>query len=86
MHLVLHILGLDDASGRFYLFWSGIGADLGLFSTPFVLWFRHTCEIPRCPRLGRHTTAAGARLCRKHHPDGPLTVEQAHAAHEEASR
>jgi hypothetical protein len=86
VHLLLHVLGLDDASGRWYLFWSGPGADLGILGAVYGLYRRHNCEIRRCPRLGLHLTAAGARLCRKHHPDGHLTVEAAHAAHEEARR
>lgn len=87
--LIAHVLGLDDAAGHWYLWWSGAGADLGelaVVGTLISLYRKHTCEIHRCPRLGRHLTAAGHRLCRRHHPDGPLTVEAAHAAHDEASR
>lgn len=90
MHWLQHILGLDDPSGRPYLFWSGIAADVSeafpIVGLIYVSFRRHNCEIHWCPRLARQTTAAGNRLCRKHHPDGPLTVELAHAAHEEASR
>jgi hypothetical protein len=86
VHLLLHVLGVDDASGRWYLWWSGAGADLGLFAAPFVLWRRHNCEVRRCPRLGRHVTAAGHRVCRRHHPDDHLTADVVAAAHEEASR
>lgn len=86
MHLLQHILGLDDAAGRWYLWWSGVGADLGIVGAVYGLYRRHNCEIHRCPRFGRHVTAAGARLCRRHHPDDHLTVEQAHAAHEAARR
>jgi hypothetical protein len=86
VHLLIHLLGLDDASGRWYLFYSGVGADLGIIGAAYGLYRRHNCEIHHCPRLGRHVTAAGARLCRRHHPDGPLTVEQAHSAHVEASQ
>lgn len=84
MHQLLHILGLDDPGGRWYLWWSGVGADLGFLGAAGAIYRRHNCEIRGCPRLARHFTAAGARLCRRHHPDGPLTVEQAHAAHHEA--
>lgn len=86
MHVLLHVLGLDDASGRAYLWWSGAGADLGelaIVGGLISIYRRHNCEIHRCPRLGRHQTAAGAVLCRRHHPDDHLTVEQAHAAHRE---
>jgi hypothetical protein len=84
VHLLLHVLGLDDASGRWYLWWSGIGANLGYLAIVGSLYRRHNCEITGCPRLGRHTSAAGHLLCRRHHPDGPLTVKAAHAAHHRA--
>lgn len=29
MHSLIHLLGLDSASGAWYLFWSGLGSDLG---------------------------------------------------------
>jgi hypothetical protein len=84
--LLLHILGLDDASGRWYLWWSGVGADLGMLSAVYAVVRRLNCEITGCLRLGRHATAAGHHTCRRHHPDGPLTVEAAHAAHRRAVR
>lgn len=84
MHAVAHVLGLDNASGGWYLWWSGIGADLGLFGAPFILWRRHNCEVQRCWRLGRHTTAAGHRVCRIHHPDDGVTAADVAVAHEEA--
>jgi hypothetical protein len=84
VHLLLHVLGLDDASGRWYLWWSGVGADLGYLAVVAGLYRRHNCEIHRCPRLARHQTNAGHHTCRRRHPDGPLTVEAAHAAHHRA--
>jgi hypothetical protein len=85
MHLLIHVLGIDDPSGRWYLFYSGVGPNLTILGALYGLYRRHNCEIHRCPRIARHSTATGARLCRPHHPEGPLTVERAHAAHEEAS-
>ena len=85
MNTLVHILGLDDGSSRWYLWWSGIGADLGLIGGALTLYRRHNCEIHGCPRLARHQTAAGHHLCRRHHPDGPLTVAAAHAAHAAAA-
>ena len=87
IHALAHVLGLDNASGPWYLWWSGIGADLSeiaVLGGLVGIYRRHNCEIHRCWRLGRHATAAGHRLCRAHHPDGPLTVEQARVAHAEA--
>ncbi len=39
------------------------------------------CEVHRCWRLGRHETAAGHAVCRKHHPDEALTAETILAEH-----
>lgn len=84
-HLVTHVLGLDDPSGAWYLWWSGFGADLGIIGALAGLYRRHTCEIHHCYRIGRHATRAGHVLCRRHHPDLPLTVEAAREAHVDAS-
>lgn len=32
MHLIQHILGLDNATGAWYLFFSGIGSDIAEFA------------------------------------------------------
>lgn len=84
LHAMAHVLGLDDPSGGWYLWWSGPCADLGLLGGALTLYRRHNCEIAGCPRLGRHITAAGHRVCRTHHPDGPLTVSDVHEAHRQA--
>ena len=84
MHWLLHVLGVDDVSGRWYGFWSGFGSDLGevaIIGGLFTVYRRHNCEVHGCWRLGRHATAAGQHVCRKHHPDGQLTAESVSAAH-----
>lgn len=89
MHALVHILGLDNASGPIYLFWSGAAADiseLAILGGLFSIYRRHQCEVAGCLRLGRHTTAAQHVVCRRHHPDDHLTAEAVVAAHEEASR
>ena len=71
---LLHVLGLDDASGAWYLFWSGIGSDLGeltLITGGVIFYRRHTCHVDHCWRLARHEHAQDGttyQLCRKHHP------------------
>lgn len=30
--MFIHILGLDNANGHWYLFWSGMGSDIGEFA------------------------------------------------------
>lgn len=83
-------LGVKDEASRWYAFESGSGAiilgDLPLIGGLIVLLRHHNCEIPGCLRFQlKRPTAAGHLLCRKHHPaPGPLTLEDAHAAHHEA--
>jgi hypothetical protein len=86
---LLHILGVDSASGQAYLAWSGILSDLGelaLIGSLIALVKHRTCEVHRCFRLGVHQTAAGHRVCRKHHPEDHLTAERVAEAHEAATR
>lgn len=70
-------MGLDNASGGWYLFWSGIGADfseLALIAPLYVMVRKHNCHIHRCWRVGRHPVVGTDYIvCRKHHPDPPLT-------------
>jgi hypothetical protein len=86
---LLHLLGVDSQSGRWYAWWSGSGADLGELAIVGGLasLVRHrNCEVHGCWRLGRHATAAGHRVCRVHHPDDHLTAERAAADHDAARR
>jgi hypothetical protein len=87
LHLIFHLLGLDNSSGTAYLAWSGIGSDLGELAIVggLITQARNAnCEVHGCWRLGRHRTAAGHRVCRFHHPDEHLTAERAAAEHEDA--
>ena len=77
--------------GAYYGFWSGIGSDIGELTIVVALCtaigtflHRHNCEVKGCWRLQRHATAAGHIVCRKHHPDGPLTSEAVAEAHNAA--
>ncbi len=84
MMWLLHVLGLDNLSGPWYGFWSGFGADISeaaVVGTMITLVRHHTCEVHRCWRLGRHATAAGHRVCRKHHPEDKLTGASVASAH-----
>ncbi|HEX3706901.1 MAG TPA: hypothetical protein VHV76_09755 [Mycobacteriales bacterium] len=88
---LLTFLGVSNEAGRWYAFDSGSGAvilgDLPLLGGLVLIVRHHNCEIRGCPRIQiKRPTAAGHLLCRKHHPEtGPLTVEEAHAAHHAAA-
>ena len=84
LHWLGHILGLDDAAGAWYLWWSGAGSDLGELGIAGALiatYRRHTCHVgsPRfCWRLGTHPIDGTVyRACGRHHPtvSGRLTAE-----------
>lgn len=72
-------MGLDNAAGPWYLFWSGIGSDiteLAIIGGLISIYRRHNCGVRWCCRLGRHefTDPGGGMthlLCRKHHPMHP---------------
>lgn len=73
-----HFLGLDDPAGRWYGFWSGAGSDLGeiaIIGGLISIVRRHNCHVHHCWRVGRHPVAGTLHVvCRRHHPDGPLTA------------
>jgi len=84
IHTLLDWMGLTDASGKPYLFWSGFGADLSEFAIVGAvvgLLRRWNCESHGCWRIARHKTAAEHRVCRHHHPAGAPTAADISAAH-----
>lgn len=88
-----HLLGIDDASGPWYAFWSGFGGFIeGLpgFAILFVVYRRVNCHASRCHRIGlHHVTGTHFVTCRKHHPvhDGsaPASAAAIARAHKEAN-
>lgn len=82
-----HILGLDNGSGAVYLWWSGVGANLGEFAIVgalFAHYKRHVCHVdaPRfCWRLGMHPVAGTPyKTCKRHHPTVPARISADHIA------
>lgn len=68
---LLHVLGIDDVSGRWYAFWSGVGGDLGFIGAAFTIWRRHSCHVRRCWRVGRQQIDGTTwHVCHRHHPIG----------------
>jgi hypothetical protein len=82
MHWLANLFGLTNGSGTPYLFWSGIGSDLGeigILGGMVAIYRRHACHTPWCLRWGRHPAAGGQfQLCTKHHPDHPRRLTLAH--------
>lgn len=91
---VFAVLGSRDESGAWYGLWSGFGGALPdvLILAAMAGWYwRHTCHVRRCWRVGRHPAAGGAvHLCRRHHPDlagrtlTAETVRRLHHDHQQA--
>lgn len=91
-HLLLASgFGLDDFFHPLrywgYQFWSGIGSDFSEVTLLGIVLgtFRHVnCQTPWCLRFGRHQTADGHHVCRKHHPEMPngrASLEEIHQRH-----
>jgi hypothetical protein len=72
IHFLLHILGLDNASGPLYLFWSGFFGDMTIFGA-VIFYYRHNnCHVKNCPRIGKHSIdGTPFKVCKRHHPDIP---------------
>lgn len=88
IHLLEHWLGLTNASGKTYLFWSGLAGDLPEFAILGVVYKRLNCHSSGCWRLGLHHVEGTAYVtCRKHHPvvpAGKVSAAHIHAAHRKA--
>lgn len=78
MNWLLHVLGVDDVSGRWYAFWSGFGSDIGevaILGSLLAIVRKHNCHIHHCWRVGRlPVDGTPWSVCRKHHPTGPPSL------------
>ena len=80
--------GTINEPGPEYGFWSGFGSDIGevaIVGGLISVYRRNNCEVHGCWLLGRHQTAAGHHVCRRHHPDDHLTGAQALEHHARAA-
>jgi hypothetical protein len=66
MHELARLLGLTDAGGGWYLWWSGIAGDLTYLGILGVVWRRFNCHQQGCWRVALHHH--DQHYCRKHHP------------------
>lgn len=68
MEFLMKWLGLTNASGPQYLFWSGFFGDVTIIAGAIGLYFHHNCHARGCPRWGRHKFE-GTPYCALHHPN-----------------
>ena len=69
---ILHVLGIDDANGKPYLFYSGFLGNMTIVATGFMAIRNMGCHQKRCWRVGRHRLdGTPYRLCSRHHPSVP---------------
>jgi hypothetical protein len=84
MHFIAHWLGLDNASGPIYSFWSGFFGDVTILVGAVVVIYRlkkhvHTCHVDGCRKLAVHPVEGTPYVvCRKHHPSVPEKVTYQH--------
>lgn len=80
MHIILAVwhwlqevtgtnIGIPGHTPRWYNFHSGFEGDYALYAGLIMLYWHNTCHQHKCPRLARHKTDAGDRVCKRHHPD-----------------
>jgi hypothetical protein len=65
IHFLYVWLGLSNASGSQYLFWSGFFGDVTIFAAIFSIYFKHNCHAKGCPKIGKHLVN-GTPYCTKH--------------------
>lgn len=68
LHFLYVWLGLSNASGAQYLFWSGFFGDLTIFAAGVGLYLKHNCHHNGCWLPGKHLFN-GTPYCTKHHPE-----------------
>lgn len=83
---IFHTSGLDDASGAWYLFWSGICGNIAIIGAAITYLRHHNCHAQHCWRLGMHEVEGTEyKTCRKHHPTlrkkRSVPIETIHTAH-----
>lgn len=74
LHDLARWLGLTDATGAWYLWWSGPAGSLTILGAVIAVTRRRTCDVARCWRPGRYPISGTSfMVCRRHHPDPAST-------------
>jgi hypothetical protein len=85
------LLAIDSMTTPFYAFWSASGSVfvpllMQALVVGLAFWWHHQCEVHRCHRYARRTTAAGERACSRHHPASKPSARDLHDRHHAALR
>lgn len=87
-HWFIHYTGVDDASGPWYAWWSGLFSDVGLFAALGIYAWHQNCHVKGCKRFKtRPVDGTAYKACKRHHPampDGHITEDHIRLAHERA--
>jgi hypothetical protein len=76
-HWLAHVLGLDDTTGRWYLFYSGFGGFMGKFAIVAVAWHWLNCHEKGCWRIAGHRNPqSGFRSCMRHRRAAQMPPEE----------
>lgn len=63
-----HFIGIENASGTTYLFWSGFVGDLALFAAVIAFARHKNCHVKGCWHLGHPDPVHGHPTCKTHSP------------------
>lgn len=90
IHWLYVWIGLSNASGSQYLFWSGIFGDLTIFTGGAVYLAHSRCHSRGCWRTAKHQVDGTPwKVCRKCHPvtgDKAPTRAEIHKDHRRANQ
>lgn len=81
LHWLAHFFGLDNASGAYYLAWSGPAGDLTTLAIVAVIWRHLNCHTPGCKGIA-HFPLKGSpyKVCGKCRDKGVKPEHIAEAA------
>lgn len=77
MEVIMHWLGLDNASGAVYLFWSGFFGDITIFAALITYYIHTRCHVSGCNKRAKYQFKH-YKLCKVHHPAVPKDVSHEH--------
>lgn len=76
MHSIAYVLGLTDAAGDWYLWWSGFFGNITIFAGVGAFILHKNCHVQGCWRMGGHFgTCKKHRSSDAHQPISGLRAE-----------